>query len=241
MIKSAFERYAPFIQNYIYRKKWTDLREVQIEACEAIMDTDKHVLVASGTSSGKTEAVFFPMLTLLSQKTANSVGIIYISPLKALINDQFERLGELLEDSGIPVWPWHGDISQSVKKKALQKAEGVLQITPESLEALLMRHPGEAEHLFNDLRFVVIDEIHALMNSDRGLQVVCLLSRLEKLTGCKMRRIGLSATLNDYDSVKTFLSMGSQKETIAVGMQNYKRKIALCVESFVIPEVLLTP
>ena len=65
MIKSAFERYAPFIQEYIYRKKWADLREVQVEACEAILDTNKHVIIASGTASGKTEAAFFPILTLL--------------------------------------------------------------------------------------------------------------------------------------------------------------------------------
>lgn len=236
MRKNAFERYAPFIQEYIYKKKWTDLREVQVEACEAVMDTDKHVLVASGTSSGKTEAVFFPMLTLLSQKPSSSIGIMYIGPLKALINDQFKRLGELLEDSGIPVWPWHGDISQSVKNKAIKQTQGVLQITPESLEALVMCHPGDASRLFSDLRFVVIDEIHALMNEDRGAQVICLISRLEKITGCRTRRIGLSATLNDYESVMDFLSAGSQNGVMTVGMKTYKRTISLCMESFIFPQ-----
>ena len=101
MSKSAFERYAPFIQEYIYSKKWTDLREVQVEACDAILDTDKHVIIASGTASGKTEAAFFPILTLLEQKPSDSVGIMYIGPLKALINDQFDRLSELLEDAQI--------------------------------------------------------------------------------------------------------------------------------------------
>ena len=197
MSNSAFERYAPFIQEYIYRKRWTDLREVQVEACDAIMDTNKHVIVASGTASGKTEAAFFPILTILEKNPSTSVGAMYIGPLKALINDQFERLNELLDDREIPVWPWHGDISQSTKRKALQVAQGILQITPESLEALLMRHPGDACRLFSDLRFIVIDEIHALMGEDRGLQVLCLIARLEKLTGCRPRRIGLSATLND--------------------------------------------
>ena len=121
MSKSAFERYAPFIQEYIYRKRWTELREVQVEACEAIMDTDKHVIIASGTASGKTEAAFFPILTLLEKKPANSIGVMYIGPLKALINDQFERLDELLREHDIPVYPWHGDISQTAKKKALKK------------------------------------------------------------------------------------------------------------------------
>ena len=182
MSNSAFERYAPFIQEYIYRKRWTDLREVQAEACDAIMDTNKHVIVASGTASGKTEAAFFPILTILEKKPSASVGVMYIGPLKALINDQFERLNELLDECEIPVWPWHGDISQSTKKKALQVAQGILQITPESLEALLMRRPGDACRLFSDLRFIVIDEIHALMGEDRGLQVLCLIARLEKLS-----------------------------------------------------------
>ena len=236
MSNSAFERYAPFIQEYIFRKKWTDLREVQVEACEAIMDTNKHVIIASGTASGKTEAAFFPVLTLLEQSPSDSIGVMYIGPLKALINDQFERLNELLEDQDIPVWPWHGDVSQSTKKKALKTAQGILQITPESLEALLMRHPGDARRLFSDLRFIVIDEIHALMGEDRGLQVLCLLSRLETLIGCKPRRIGLSATLNDYQPAMDFLSAGSTAGAVAVGIQSHKRTISLCAESFVLPE-----
>ena len=96
MSNNAFERYAQFIQKYIYRKKWTDLREVQVEACSALMDTNKHVIVASGTASGKTEAAFFPILTLLEKDPSSSIGVMYIGPLKALINDQFERLKELV-------------------------------------------------------------------------------------------------------------------------------------------------
>lgn len=236
MSKSAFERYASFIQEYIYRKKWTDLREVQVEACDAVLDTDKHVIIASGTASGKTEAAFFPILTLLEQKPSDSVGIMYIGPLKALINDQFNRLSELLEDAQIPVWSWHGDVSQAHKKKALKVSKGVLQITPESLEALVMRHPGDACRLFSDLRFIVIDEIHALMGEDRGLQVLCLIDRLEKMTGCVPRRIGLSATLNDYAPAMDFLTSGSDKGAIAVGIQSHKRTISLCVESFILPD-----
>ncbi|MGM9602980.1 MAG: DEAD/DEAH box helicase, partial [Faecousia sp.] len=236
MSKTAFERYAPFIQEYIYRKKWTDLREVQVEACEAIMDTDQHVIIASGTASGKTEAAFFPILTLLEQRPSESIGVMYIGPLKALINDQFERLNELLDDSEIPVWPWHGDVSQSVKRRALKTARGILQITPESLEALLMRHPGDARRLFSDLQFIVIDEIHALMGVDRGLQVLCLIARLEKMTGCNPRRIGLSATLNDYQPAMDFLASGSKRGAVAVGIQSHKRTISLCVENFSIPK-----
>lgn len=236
MSKTAFERYAPFIQEYIYRKKWTDLREVQVEACEAILDSDSHVIIASGTASGKTEAAFFPMLTLLEQNPSKSIGIMYIGPLKALINDQFLRLNDLLDEQDIPVWPWNGDVSQSFKKRALTRAQGILQITPESLEALLMRHSADAHRLFGDLRFIVIDEIHALMGEDRGLQVLCLMSRLERIAGCRPRRIGLSATLNDYQPAMDFLSAGSEKNTMAVGLQSHKRTVSLCAESFILPQ-----
>jgi len=236
MSRTAFERYAPFIQEYIYRKNWTDLREVQVEACDAILDTDNHIIIASGTASGKTEAAFFPILTTLYQNPADSIGVMYIGPLKALINDQFERLSGLLEESYIPVWPWHGDISQSVKKRALKEAQGVLQITPESLEALLMQRPGDAVRLFSDLRFVIIDEIHALMGTDRGLQVLCLISRLEKIANCHPRRIGLSATLNDYEPAMRFIAAGSKRKAVAVGIQSHKRTISLCAESFVLPD-----
>ena len=238
MSQTAFERYAPFIQEYIYRKQWTDLREVQVEACEAILDTDDHVIIASGTASGKTEAAFFPILTSLYQNYPDTIGVMYIGPLKALINNQFERLSELFEESYIPVWPWHGDVSQAMKKRALKEAQGVLQITPESLEALLMLRSGDVTRLFSDLRFIIIDEIHALMGTDRGLQVLCLLSRLEKVANCKPRRIGLSATLNDYETAMQFLAAGSNRKVQAVGIKHHKRTISLCAESFVLPDDL---
>lgn len=232
MKNTAFERYSPFIQSYIYSKGWLDLRDVQVEACDAILDSDSHVIIASGTSSGKTEAAFFPILTILEQKPSASVGVIYIGPLKALINDQFERLNDLLKDNHIPVWPWHGDVSQSVKNRALKSAKGILQITPESLEAMLMKHRGTAKVLFHDLRFVVIDEIHALMGNDRGLQVMCLLQRLERLTNNHPRRIALSATLNDYTPAMEFLALGSNRKTVPVGIAQKKRTVSIGVKSF---------
>lgn len=231
MSGTAFERYAPFIQEYIYRKRWTDLREVQAEARSAILDTDDHVIISfRHGASGKTEAAFFPILTTLYHHPSNSVGVLYIGPLKALINDQFERLSGLLEDSGIPVWPWHGDVSQSMKQHALKEAQGVLQITPESLEALLMLRPAEAARLFGDLRLLATDEIHAFMgDSDRGLQVLCLLSRLEKIAGCHPRRVGLSATLNDYEPALRYLAAGTDRRAQAVGIHpSWAHDLPMC-------------
>lgn len=236
MSASAFERYAPFIQQYIYRKRWEDLRQVQVEACEAILDTDCHVLITSGTASGKTEAAFFPILTQLAERPSRSIGVMYIGPLKALINDQFERLSDLLAEREIPVWPWHGETPLSVRERALRQARGILQITPESLEAMLMRRPEDAVRLLCDLRFVVIDEIHALMGTDRGLQVLCLLTRLERLTHCAPRRIGLSATLSDDAAATAFLCAGTARTALVAGTQTGKRTIRLYVESEWLPE-----
>ena len=107
-MSEPFYRLAPFIQEFIYRNEWTELRAVQVDACKVLFDTDDHLLIASGTASGKTEAAFFPALTQLYEQPCRSVGILYIGPLKALINDQFQRLNALLQDAHIPVWHWHG-------------------------------------------------------------------------------------------------------------------------------------
>ena len=148
----VFYRYAPFIQDYIFRSGWQTLRGVQNAAGEAIFGTDDNVLLTASTASGKTEAAFFPILTLLDEEPPQSVGVLYIAPLKALINDQFGRLNELCEEAGIPVYRWHGDVSQSQKRKLLRKPSGILQITPESLESLMINKHMEIPSLFGDLR-----------------------------------------------------------------------------------------
>ena len=117
--------------------------------------------------------------------------------VKALINDQFSRLEDLCLEADIPVWHWHGDVSQSHKNKLLKNPSGILQITPESLEALLMHRHAYIPKLFCDLRYVVIDEIHSLMRAQRGGQTMCLIERLSRLSGSSPRRIGLSATIGD--------------------------------------------
>lgn len=202
-----YERLAPFIQDYIYRHKWDELRDVQTAACSILFDTNLNLLLSSGTASGKTEAAFLPVLTLLEQNPSRSVGVLYVSPLKALINDQFYRLEELLEEGHIPVTKWHGDVSSAAKDRLLRNPQGILQITPESLEAMLMRRSSTLHRLFGDLRFVVIDEVHYFMGAERGAQLLCILERLARIIGYSPRRIGLSATVGD----RTWQGNGSAK------------------------------
>ncbi len=219
-----FGRYAPFIQEFIYRNQWQNLRGVQVAAGDAIFNTEQNVLLCASTASGKTEAAFFPILTLMQEDPPESVGCLYIAPLKALINDQFTRLNDLCKEAEIPVWHWHGDVSPSHKKKLLEHPSGILQITPESLESLLLRKHGEIAKLFGDLRFVVIDEIHSLLRGDRGGQTFCLIERLSRAAGVNPRRIGLSATIGDPGEAGRLLSAGTGRTTFipkidAKGMQ----------------------
>ena len=229
----TFSRLAPFIQDYIYTHKWSELRGIQVAACEAIFDTDHNLLLSSGTASGKTEAAFLPVLTELHNNPSRSVGVMYISPLKALINDQFKRLDQLLLDGNIRVTKWHGDANPTEKQALVRSPQGVLQITPESLESLLMNKRGQAIKMFADLRFVIIDEVHYFMRDQRGVQVLCLLERLQRLSDNTPRRIGLSATLGDIDMAKDWLNTGTHRQSVAPLVPADKKKIKLFVERFV--------
>ena len=229
---NVFERYAPFIQDYIYRSGWQSLRAVQNAAGDAIFGTDENVLLTASTASGKTEAASFPILTLLEEDPSRTVGVLYIAPLKALINDQFGRLNELCQEEGLAVTRWHGDANQSAKRRLLKKPSGILQITPESLESLLINKHMEIPSLFSDLRFVVIDEIHSLLRADRGLQTFCLIQRLCRLAGCDPRRIGLSATIGDPELAGRFLAIGSSRKTLIPKLDGGKETWRLSMEHF---------
>ncbi len=228
----VFDRYAPFIQDYIYRSGWQSLRAVQNAAGDAIFNTEENVLLTASTASGKTEAAFFPILSLLEENPSATVGVLYIAPLKALINDQFGRLGELCEEVGIPVTRWHGDAPQTQKRKLLRKPAGILQITPESLESLLINKHMEIPSLFGDLRFIVIDEIHSLLRGDRGLQTFCLIERLCALAGCSPRRIGLSATIGNPEDAGKFLAAGSGRGTVIPRFDGGRETWRLSMEHF---------
>ena len=234
---SAFDRYAPFVQDYIYRNRWENLRAIQVAAADVLFNTDDNLLLTASTASGKTEAAFFPIITLFSEDPPASVGAIYIGPLKALINDQFSRLTDLCAEADIPVWHWHGDVAQSHKSKLLKKPSGILQITPESLEALLLHKHSAIPKLFGDLRFVVIDEVHSLLRGDRGGQTLCLIERLSRLAGVNPRRIGLSATIGDPEATGELLSMGTGRKTLIPKVDAKGVKWRLSMEHFYVKDI----
>lgn len=211
-----FEKLDPRIQRWIWSSGWTELRDAQERAIPPILAGDRDVIIAASTASGKTEAAFLPILTRLAENPDDMGLALYVSPLKALINDQWRRLDDLTEALGIPVTPWHGDIAVSHKTKFYKNPCGCLLITPESLEALLMRQGNSLTGALGNLRYVVVDELHSFMGSERGKQLQSLLHRIERLLERRVPRIGLSATLGDMAGAKDFLRQhhGSEVDLI---------------------------
>lgn len=241
----VFSRFPDFIKEYIYSHGWNELREVQLDAAKVIFESDKNLLISSSTASGKTEAAFFPILSEIynDPETQKSVSVLYIAPLKSLINDQFGRLEEILDMSGVTVTHWHGDVGSGHKSALLRNPSGILQITPESLESMLMKRSNDIPRLFGSLRYVVIDEVHSLIGQDRGNQVICLLHRIVALIGYHPRRIGLSATVGDILTTAEWLGAGTGKETIAPIPRKAPLKWRLALEHFYIqdPNEIQTP
>lgn len=204
----AFHRLHPEVQRWIWEQRWTELRDAQEAAVEPILAGDTDVIIAAATASGKTEAAFLPVCSsLLQSEDAASSGaqVLYVSPLKALINDQYDRLDQLCERLDIPVHRWHGDVPASRKAAFRRSPAGVLLITPESLEALFVNHGPSIPFLFSRLRYVLVDELHSFIGTERGSQLQSLLHRLELALRRRVPRIGLSATLGDMETAAEFL------------------------------------
>ncbi|TYC60922.1 DEAD/DEAH box helicase [Zoogloea oleivorans] len=193
------------IQRWIWSEGWTALRDAQEKAIPALIDADRDVIIAAPTAAGKTEAAFFPILTHMLRHEPHIGSVLYISPLKALINDQWGRLTGLCDSLDIPVVAWHGDVAVSRKHKFLKDGRGVLLITPESLEALFVRRGTALPGLMSKLRYVVVDELHAFIGSERGKQLQSLMCRLERTVDRRLPRVGLSATLGDMGLAAQFL------------------------------------
>ena len=199
----SFELLSEPIRKYIRDKRWEQLRPIQHAAISRILTTDDNYILASRTASGKTEAAFLPILSKVNFNE-KGVQVLYVSPLIALINDQFHRVEELCKSLEIIVTKWHGEANKSRKEKLLAKPEGIVLITSESLEAMFVNKPFNIKHLFSDLKYVVIDEIHSFIGTDRGMQLKSILSRLQDVNDKKFNVIGLSATIGDYDEAKRF-------------------------------------
>ena len=213
---TAFARFPPRLQEAIVsRLGWTSLRPVQELAGEAILD-GKNAVVLAPTAGGKTEASMFPALANLVEHEPDGVGVIYIAPIKALLNNQEDRLGAYAEMVGLRRFVWHGDVGDSAKRKFVKEPAEILMTTPESLEVMLVSSKSPVARLFKDLRMIVIDEVHALAGTDRGAHLMSVIERLAPASKNDIQRVGLSATVGNPDEILAWLKGSSKREGVVV-------------------------
>lgn len=231
---SSFELLHEKVQNWIWKQGWTSLKEIQENTIPIVLKGDCDVIISAATAGGKTEAAFLPILSNILSRSLDSYGydVLYISPLKALINDQYRRLLDLTKGLNINVTPWHGDISMSVKNKSVRNSSGILIITPESLESFLLNRYSDVNLVFSKLRYIVIDELHAFIGNERGKQLQSLLSRIELITGKTTPRIAMSATFSNYDFIKHFLRQDESLECFIPNQGDGKHEIRLIIKNY---------
>lgn len=213
---SAFDLLSEPIRKYIREQRWESLRKIQEASIPLILGTDLNYVLISRTASGKTEAAFLPILSKVNFRE-EGVKVLYISPLIALINDQFMRVEKLCGHLDVRVTKWHGEASKGKKDQLLKNPEGIVLMTPESLEAMFVNKPYNVSHLFASLDYVVIDEIHSFLGSDRGVHLKSLLSRLQQISRNRFSIVGLSATVSDvnrYAELKEFLGNADNTKII---------------------------
>ena len=231
---TAFDKLAHPVQKWLRSKGWRKLRRIQTNAIDVITGSDCDIIISASTAGGKTEAAFLPLISKVLDDPAPVSGfdILYIGPLKALITDQALRLEDICREVALPVVPWHGDVSANVKNRAAKSPKGILLITPESLEALFIRRGLEIPRLFGATRAVVVDELHSLLDSERGIQMRSLLTRLEIAVKRPIRRIGLSATLGDMNMASAYLRPDKAEAVKLIEAENGSPELRLRMRGY---------
>ena len=222
-VMTVFSRFPERLQHAIANLGFDSLRPVQELAGEAILD-GKNAVVLAPTAGGKTEASMFPVIAGLMTTPPSGVGALYVAPIKALLNNQEVRLGTYTEMVGLQRFVWHGDALASQKNAFMREPAELLMTTPESLEVMLMSPRVPAAKLFADLRWVVIDEIHAFAGTDRGAHLMSVLERLATLSKHDVQRIGLSATVGNPERIAAWLGGSSKRECVVVDPPKPKAK-----------------
>jgi ATP-dependent helicase Lhr and Lhr-like helicase len=213
---SVFARFAPRLQEAIVaRLGWTSLRPVQEEAGHAILE-GRNTVVLAPTAGGKTEAAMFPAISRLVDEPTGTVGVLYVAPIKALLNNQADRLGLYTEMVGLRPFVWHGDTSETDRRHFLREPAELLMTTPESLEVMLISRRVDAAGLFHDLRIVVIDEVHAVAGTDRGAHLMSVLERIATLSRHDLQRVGLSATIGNPEEIRRWMQGTSRRPGVVV-------------------------
>jgi ATP-dependent Lhr-like helicase len=192
-----FDRLHPAIQHHIVNTLgWRQLRQLQSEAIQPVLQ-GQHALLLAPTAGGKTEAAVLPLMSRMTSENWSGLSLIYLCPIKALLNNLHVRLSGYMQLIGRRAAVWHGDVTTAERKRLLREPPDCLLTTPESLELMLVSSTTDERTLFGGLRAVVVDEIHAFAGDDRGWHLLCVLSRLSQMSGEPIQRIGLSATVGN--------------------------------------------
>jgi ATP-dependent Lhr-like helicase len=222
---SAFDRLHPALQHHIVNSLgWRELREVQSLSIEAFL-TGANLVILAPTAGGKTESAFFPVISQMLEEAWSGISILYVSPIKALLNNQEQRLDKYLRLVGRRAALWHGDTSQGERKRIIAEQPDCLLTTPESLEVLLVSQKVDHHRFFSDVRVVVIDELHAFAGDDRGWHLLSVFERIGKIAGRDIQRIGLSATVGNPPEMLSWLSSGSDRPQQVVWPKGTDSKI----------------
>ena len=227
--RSTFGRFAPRLQEAIVsRLGWSSLRPVQEQAGAAILDGHNAVVLAP-TAGGKTEASMFPTLSMLVTREPEAVGALYLAPIKALLNNQADRLGRYTEMVGLDRFLWHGDVGSAARRAFIADPCALLMTTPESLEVMLASPRVPVARLFADLRIVIIDEIHALAGNDRGGHLMSVLERIADHSRHDVQRVGLSATVGNPAEILAWLNGTSARPGLVIAPpgQPSRRRLAV--------------
>lgn len=232
----GFDRLHEGVQRWVWAQKWNALWDIQERAIEPILSAGCDVIISASTAAGKTEAAFLPACSRVAELSPNGIGILYISPLKALINDQYRRLQGLCDILGIPVTPWHGDVLRSVKDKQRKTPRGILLITPESLESLLLNQAGWCTQAFEGLSHIIVDEFHAFLGTERGCQLQSLMHRLEFLLRRTVPRIALSATLGEMQQVAHYLRPNKKLPCSIIESTSSRSDLKIQLRGYLAPE-----
>lgn len=228
-----FGRLHPRVQRWVWQQGWHELHDIQDVAIPAIIGGDRDVLIGAATAAGKTEAAFLPICSRLTEEEDEpGISALYVGPLKALINDQFRRMEDLCETLDIPTHRWHGDVPASRKQALLRKPSGILLITPESLEAMFVLRGQVVPRLFGTLRYVVIDELHSFLGTERGAQLLSQLHRLDTVVRRRVPRIGLSATLGDMTLAAEGLRPGHGDEVTILESEATGQQLRLQLRTY---------
>lgn len=208
---TAFERLHPAIQHHIVNSLgWSDLREVQSLSIDAFLSGANLVILAP-TAGGKTESAFFPVISQMLTEGWNGLSVLYVSPIRALLNNQEQRLQKYFSLVGRRAACWHGDTTQGERRRILADWPDCLLTTPESLEAILVSTKIDHREFLKNVQAIVIDELHAFAGDDRGWHLLSVFSRIHRLAGRDLQRIGLSATVGNPAEMLAWLSSGSER------------------------------